>query len=49
VRAQKNGYRIREFPVRWRQGPGTTVRRKDIAEMGSAVMRLWWHLHVEEG
>ncbi len=49
VRAQRNDYRIREFPVRWRQGPGTTVRRKDVIEMGSAVMRLWWHLHVEEG
>jgi len=49
VRAQKSGYRIQEFPVRWRQGPGTTVRRKDVIEMGSAVMRLWWHLHVEKG
>ncbi|NLA38253.1 MAG: glycosyltransferase family 2 protein [Methanomicrobiales archaeon] len=48
VRAQKTGYRVYEFPVRWRQGPGTTVRRKDVIEMGSAVMRLWWHLHVEK-
>ena len=49
VRAQKNGYRIREFPVRWRQGEGTTVRRKDVVEMGSAVVHLWWRLHVEKG
>lgn len=49
VRAQKNGYRIREFPVRWRQGEGTTVRRKDVIEMGSAILRLWWRLHVEKG
>ena len=49
VRAQKNGYRIREFPVRWRQGEGTTVRRKDVVEMGSAIVRLWWRLHVEKG
>ncbi|HOF97127.1 MAG TPA: glycosyltransferase family 2 protein [Methanoculleus sp.] len=49
VRAQKNGYRIREFPVRWQQGEGTTVRKKDVVEMGSAVVRLWWQLHVEEG
>ena len=49
VRAQKNGYRIREFPVRWQQGEGTTVRRKDVVEMGSAILRLWWRLHVEEG
>lgn len=48
VRAQRGGYRIAEFPVRWRQGPGTTVRKKDVIEMGSAVMRLWWHLHVEK-
>ncbi|WP_292363991.1 MULTISPECIES: dolichyl-phosphate beta-glucosyltransferase [unclassified Methanoculleus] len=49
VRAQKNGYRIREFPVRWRQGEGTTVRRKDVIEMGSAIVHLWWRLHVEKG
>ena len=48
VRAQKNGYRIYEFPVQWRQGEGTTVRRKDVVDMGSAVVRLWWRLHVEE-
>ncbi|MDK2916987.1 MAG: glycosyltransferase AglD [Euryarchaeota archaeon] len=48
VRAQKNGYRIREFPVQWRQGEGTTVRRKDVVEMGSAILRLWWRLHVEK-
>lgn len=49
VRAQRRGYRICELPVRWRQGPGTTVRRRDVIEMGSAVIRLWWRLHVEEG
>ncbi len=48
VRAQKNGYRVREFPVRWRQGEGTTVRRKDVVEMGSAIVHLWWRLHVEK-
>lgn len=49
VRAQRNGYRVREFPVRWRQGEGTTVRRKDVIEMGSAIVHLWWRLHVEKG
>ncbi|MCK9307388.1 MAG: glycosyltransferase family 2 protein [Methanoculleus sp.] len=49
VRAQKNGYRIREFPVRWQQGEGTTVRRSDVIEMGSAIVQLWWRLHVEKG
>jgi len=48
VRAQKNGYRIQEFPVRWQQGEGTTVRRKDGVERGSAIVRLWWRLHVEK-
>ncbi len=48
VRAQKNGYRVQEFPVQWRQGEGTTVRRKDVVEMGSAIVRLWWRLHVEK-
>ncbi len=48
VRAERNGYRIREFPVRWRQGAGTTVRRKDIVEMGTAILSLWWQLHAEK-
>ena len=49
IRAQKNEYRIKELPVRWRQGEGSTVRRKDVVEMGSAILRLWWRLHVEKG
>ncbi len=46
VRCQRQGYRISEFPVRWRAGKGTTVRAKDIVSMGSAIIRLWWQLHV---
>ena len=46
VRGQHAGYPVREFPVRWTEGPGTTVRPKDILEMGSAVFRLWWQIHV---
>jgi glycosyltransferase involved in cell wall biosynthesis len=46
VRGQNAGYTVREIPVRWTQGPGTTVRPKDVIEMGSAVFRLWWQLHV---
>jgi len=49
VRGQRKGYRIAEFPVVWRQGPGTTVRFKDIFSMGSQILGLWWQLHVEEG
>jgi glycosyltransferase AglD len=48
VRAQKNGYRVREFPVHWRAGKGTTVRIKDVFVMGSAIMRLWWQIHVSK-
>ncbi len=48
VRGARAGYRILEIPVRWRQGPGTTVRRKDVVDMGSAILRLWWSLHVSK-
>lgn len=48
VRAQRSGYRIKEFPVRWRPGAGTTVRTSDIVNMGSDILRLWWQLHVEK-
>ncbi len=47
VRAQRAGYSIREIPVRWRQGRATTVRPRDVAGMGSAIVRLWWRLHAE--
>ncbi len=46
VRAQRSGYRVAELPVRWRAGKGTTVRFKDIFEMGTAILLLWWQLHV---
>jgi len=48
VRAQREGYRVVEFPVRWRAGKGTTVKLKDIFEMGSAILGLWWQIHVSE-
>jgi len=34
VRSQLHGVRIREFPVRWRAGKGTTVKVKDVFENG---------------
>jgi len=46
VRAGRTGYRICEFPVHWQQGDKTTVRRKDVWEMGNAILGLWWQLHV---
>ena len=48
VRAGHAGYRILEFPVVWNQGAKTTVKRRDIWEMGRAILRLWWQLHVSE-
>jgi glycosyltransferase involved in cell wall biosynthesis len=46
VRCQRRGYRITEFPVRWRAGKITTVRLKDVFQMGSSILKLWWQLHV---
>ncbi len=46
VRAQAEGLRVREFPVRWKEGRGTTVRLKDIFSMGRAIFQLWWRMHA---
>jgi glycosyltransferase AglD len=48
VRAQRAGYRVTELPVRWRAGKGTTVRFRDVFEMGTAILRLWWQIHVSK-
>jgi glycosyltransferase involved in cell wall biosynthesis len=48
VRAQRNGSRVHEFPVRWRAGKGTTVKINDVFEMGSSILRLWWQIHVSK-
>jgi len=48
VRAQRKGCRVREFPVLWRAGKGTTVKINDVFEMGSSILRLWWQIHVSE-
>ncbi|MFA4824425.1 MAG: glycosyltransferase [Methanoregula sp.] len=48
VRVQRKGYRVAEFPVRWRAGKGTTVKLKDVFEMGSSILRLWWQIHVQK-
>ena len=48
IRAQRNGCVVREFPVRWRAGKGTTVKINDIFEMGSSILRLWWQIHVSK-
>ena len=48
VRAERAGYSIKEFPVHWEQGPGTTVRKSDVIGMGLSVLRLWWQLNVQK-
>ena len=48
VRAQRNGYRVKEFAVRWRAGRGTTVKAKDVITMGKSILRLWWQIHVSK-
>lgn len=48
VRAQRKGYRVAEFPVHWRAGKGTTVKVKDVFEMGSSILNLWWQIHVQK-
>lgn len=48
VRSQHEGFSVKEFPVRWRAGKGTTVKVKDVFEMGSSILRLWWQIHVSE-
>ena len=48
VRAQRAGYKVKELPVRWRAGKGTTVRFRDVFEMGTAILCLWWQIHVSK-
>ncbi len=47
VRAERAGYRVAEFPVRWRPGSATKVDlKRDVVGMGGAILRLWWELNV---
>jgi len=47
VRAQHEGYKVKEFPVVWRHGGATKVNlTKDVFGMGSQILRLWWQLKV---
>ena len=48
VLAQRAGYRVDEFPVIWTQGPGTTVKFKDVKEMGTDILKLRRRLNVEK-
>jgi uncharacterized protein (TIRG00374 family) len=47
VRAQRAGYRVREFPVAWTpQGDSKVDLVRDVFGMGSQVVRTWWQLAV---
>ncbi|MDD1723966.1 MAG: glycosyltransferase family 2 protein [Methanospirillum sp.] len=38
--AERRGYRIKELPVVWKEGPGTTVKTRDILLMGRSILGL---------
>ncbi|MEA1906304.1 MAG: dolichyl-phosphate beta-glucosyltransferase [Euryarchaeota archaeon] len=41
VRAQRAGYAVAEFPIRWRPGSSTKVdMKRDVVGMGLAILRL---------
>ncbi len=43
VRAQRAGFKVKEFPVEWRHGGATKVDLiKDVLGMGSQILRLWY-------
>lgn len=42
VLAQREGLKVKEIPVRWRQGRDTKVRfKRDVIYMFSQIMRMW--------
>ncbi|WP_225333377.1 lysylphosphatidylglycerol synthase domain-containing protein [Halomicrobium urmianum] len=48
VRAQRAGYRVREFPVDWEPKGDTKVDLvRDVFGMGSQIVRTWWQLSVD--
>jgi uncharacterized membrane protein YbhN (UPF0104 family) len=47
VRAQRAGYRVREFPVDWTpKGDSKVDIIRDVFGMGSQILRTWWQLSV---
>jgi len=48
VRAQRAGYRVREFPVSWTpKGDSKVDVVRDVFGMGSQIVRTWWQLSVD--
>jgi len=47
VRAQRRGYRVKEFPVDWTPKGDTKVDLvRDVFGMGSQILRCWWEFAV---
>ncbi|WP_255196894.1 flippase-like domain-containing protein [Halorarius litoreus] len=47
VRAQRAGYRVKEFPVDWTPKGDTKVDLvRDVFGMGSQILRVWWEFSV---
>jgi len=47
VRAQRAGYRVKEFPVDWTpKGDSKVDIVRDVFGMGSQILRTWWQLSV---
>jgi len=47
VRAQRAGYRVKEFPVDWTpKGDSKVDLVRDVFGMGSQILRTWWQLSV---
>ncbi|MEF8973656.1 MAG: flippase-like domain-containing protein [Haloarcula sp.] len=47
VKAQRNGYRVREFPVDWTpKGDSKVDIVRDVFGMGSQILRTFWELSV---
>lgn len=47
IRAQRAGYRVREFPVTWTPKGDTKVDFvRDVLGMGSGILRTWWQLSI---
>jgi glycosyltransferase AglD len=48
VRANRQGYKIKEIAVEWKTGKGTKVNLlKDSWNMFKQIMKLWWKLKVK--
>ncbi|MFB6267937.1 MAG: flippase-like domain-containing protein [Halodesulfurarchaeum sp.] len=47
VKAQKRGYRVKEFPVEWTpKGDSKVDLVRDVFGMGSQILRTFWELNV---